>query len=258
MIAYKTQQEIEKLAEGGAILSRILDAVIAEVRPGVTTAELDLLAQRLMREAGGEPSFLHYQISRETTPFNSAVCTSINAEVVHAPAHPGRVLKEGDIIGLDIGMKYKGLFTDMAQTVPVGRVSKDAYELMNVTREALMHGIEQVKEGNSVADISKAIENHVRTYGYGIVRDLVGHGVGHKIHEDPQVPNYYVPGTEKIKLKRGLVIAIEPMVTMGDWRVLTLDDGWTCVTEDNSLAAQFEHTVAIDHEGVTRILTQRS
>ncbi len=256
MIIYKTQEQIEHIAEGGKILARVLDAVIQIVKPGVTTAQLDDLAQKLMREAGGEPSFLNYRIASDVVPFNSAVCTSINEEVVHAPAHPGRVLAEGDIVGLDIGMKYKGLYTDMAKTVAVGRIKKEAQQLLNVTQDALYAGLEQVKEGNSIADISKAIEAVVHKHGYGIVRDLVGHGVGVKVHEDPQVPNYYVPGTEKVKLKRGMVIAIEPMVTVGDYAIVTEEDGWTCVTEDKSLAAQFEHTVAIDHEGKTRILTE--
>ncbi len=256
MIAYKSQEQIDALAEGGALLARILDEIIAQVRPGASTADLDRLAVRRMREVGGEPSFLNYKIAREVTPFNSAVCTSINEEVVHAPAHPGRVLTEGDVLGLDIGFIYKNLYTDMAKTVPVGKVSQEAYSLMSVTQEALMKGIEQVREGNTIADISKAIEKHVMKFGYGIVRDLVGHGVGFKVHEDPQVPNYYVAGTEKIKLKRGLVIAIEPMITLGDAAVTVAEDGWTCVTEDRSLAAQFEHTVAIDHKGKTRILTQ--
>lgn len=256
MIIYKTQEQIETIAEGGHILSGVLDAIIAMVRPGVTTAELDHQAQRLMREAGGEPSFLHYQIASDVVPFNSAVCTSINEEVVHAPAHPGRPLREGDIIGLDIGMKYKGLYTDMAKTVAVGSITKEAQRLLTVTNDALHAGLAQVQEGNSIADISKAVEAVAKKHGYGIVRDLVGHGVGVKVHEDPQIPNYYVPGTEKVKLKRGMVIAIEPMITVGDHAITVAEDGWTCVTEDKSLAAQFEHTIAIDHEGRVRIMTE--
>jgi methionyl aminopeptidase len=255
MIYYKTQKEIEIIGAGGKILAQILKQVAAEVKPGIGTKDLDDLAERLILQKGGQPSFKNYCPSSSDRPFPTTLCTSINDEVVHAPAIPNRILKEGDIIGLDIGMQYKGLYTDMAVTVGVGQISKSAQRLLNVTQEALNLGIEQVKEGNHISDIAKAIQVYAEKNGFSVVRELVGHGVGKKVHEEPNVPNFLTDESRLIPIKRGMVLALEPMVNIGGWQIDTADDDMTFVTADGSLSAQFEHTVALDHNGQLRILT---
>lgn len=255
MIYYKTQKEIEIIAAGGKILAAILKQVAEEVRPGIGTKDLDDLAERLILQKGGQPSFKNYRPSSSDRPFPTTLCTSINDEVVHAPAIPNRILKEGDIIGLDIGMQYKGLYTDMAVTVGVGQISKQAQRLLNVTQEALNLAIEQIKEGNHLSDIAAAIQNYAEKNGFSVVRELVGHGVGKKVHEDPNVPNFVTDESKLIPLRRGMVLAFEPMINVGGWQIDTADDNMTFVTADGSLSAQFEHTIALDHNGETRILT---
>jgi len=256
MIIYKTQQEIDIMAQGGKILSHVLDMVVSQVKPGITTKELNKLAEDLIEEKGGRPAFKGYKISPEDTPYPTALCTSINSEVVHGPANTDRILQEGDILGLDIGVEYQGFYTDMARTVPVGQISDKAKKLLQVTREALLKGIEEFKEGNSLADIAKAIQAHVEANDFSVIRELVGHGVGKNLHEDPRVPNYFTQEATQIKIEKGMTIAIEPMVSIGDWPLKVLNDGWTYATKDGSLSAQFEHSVALDHNGKTRILTQ--
>jgi methionyl aminopeptidase len=255
MIIYKTQKDIELLAKGGKILGEILQQVAKTVKPGVGTKELDDLAERLILQSGGQPSFKHYRTSSDARPFPTTLCTSINDEVVHAPAIPNRLLKEGDIIGLDIGMQYKGMYTDMAVTVGVGQISKQAQRLLNVTQEALNLGLEQVKEGNHLSDIASAIQTYVEKNGFSVVRELVGHGVGKKVHEDPNVPNFVTEESKLIPIKRGMTIAIEPMVNVGGWQIDVADDDTTFKTADGSLSAQFEHTIALDHNGQARIVT---
>lgn len=245
----KTAEEIVVLREGGALLSRALAAAVAAVRPGVTTSELDQIATRVIREGGGEPSFLGYKTHASDQPFPTTLCTSINHEVVHAPAVPARPLAEGDIIGLDIGARYKEFCTDMAVTVAVGNAGKDVRTLMQVTRESLLRGLEQVKPGNMISDIGKAVQTHVEKHGYGVVRDLVGHGVGRKVHEDPRIPNYFDPHLKPVRIVPGMVLCIEPMVTLGDYAVDTLPDDWTIVTVDGSPAAHFEVTVVVTETG---------
>ncbi|MCX6742647.1 MAG: type I methionyl aminopeptidase [Candidatus Parcubacteria bacterium] len=253
---YKTQKEIEVMAKGGRLLAEILNEVKNQVKPGVGTMELDNLAEKLILQNGGQPSFKNYQAMADQKPFPTTLCTSINDEVVHAPARPNRILKEGDIIGLDIGMEYQGGFTDMAVTVGAGKVSQEAANLMVTAEECLNLAIEQVKEGNFLSNIAKAIQSYAEENDFTVVRELVGHGVGQKVHEDPNVPNYVTEESKNIQLKKGMTIAIEPMVNSGGWRVKILDDGLTFATADGSLSAQFEHTVAIDHNGQTRILTK--
>ena len=255
MIIYKTQKEIEIIAEGGKILADVLKQVAALVRPGVGTQELNELAEELIYKANGVPSFKFYQTSDDAMPFPTTLCASINEEVVHAPALPNRILREGDIIGLDLGLRYKNYFTDMAVTVGAGKISAEAQKLLNVTQDALALGIEQIAEGKTLADIARAIQNHVEKNNFSVVRELVGHGVGLHVHEDPRVPNYLTEESKTIKLKKGMVIAIEPMVNVGNWRVKVLDDDFTFATSDGSLSAQFEHTIAIDHNGEVRVLT---
>jgi methionyl aminopeptidase len=256
MIIYKTQNEIELMEIGGKILAEVLQQVVAKVKPGVGTKELDELAEELIKKRGGFPAFKNYKSVPNQRPFPSTLCTSINNEVVHGSAEPNRILKEGDIIGLDIGMQYQGYFTDMAVTVGVGNVSKEAKRLIDVTKGALNLAIEQFQEGNHLSDIAMVISRHAEKNGFSVVRELVGHGVGKEVHEEPNVPNYVTQESKLIEIKRGMTIAIEPMINAGDWQVKLLADGWTFVTADGSLSAHFEHTVALDHEGGTRILTQ--
>lgn len=230
-------------------MSRALADVVAAVRPGVTTAELDEIAEKSMRAAGGEPSFLGYKTRSADAPFPTTLCTSINHEVVHAPATPGRALAQGDVIGLDIGVRYKGYCTDMAVTVGVGAVSKEAKRLMAVTKDAMLRGVEQARPGNKIQDISRAVQEYVERNGFSVVRDLVGHGVGKNVHEEPRIPNYFDPRLPPVAIEEGMALCIEPMVNVGDYRVASLPDGWTIVTADKSLAAHFEVTVIVTREG---------
>ena len=252
MISIKTTREIEEIKKGGRILGNILKELSKMVKPGVTTGELELKAEELIKIAGGRSSFKYYD-GGDGHPYPTVLCTSIDNEVVHAPAVPSRVLKEGSIIGIDIGMEYpnkNGFFTDTAITVPVGRISKETNKLLEVTKKALYLGIKQVKPGRKISDIGKAIEKYIAKFGYGIVRDLVGHGVGYAVHEEPRIPNYFDPALEKVEIKEGMVLAIEPMINLGSWKVLEDRDGLTIKTADESLSAHFEHTIVVTKRGV--------
>src|SRR5574343_197676 len=254
MIIIKDEKQIEILREGGKRLASVLRIVAGFVKPGITTAELDKIASEEIKKMGDEPAFLNYRPEGATKPYPATLCVSVNNEIVHGVPNKNRILKEGDIVSIDLGVKHKGLFTDHAVTVPVGEVSKEAHSLMHVAEEALYAGIEMAKNGQTVGDISYSIESVVRSHGYGIVRELAGHCVCVKIHEDPYVPNYGKPGTGE-KLRPGMVIAIEPMITLGRHQIVTEDDDWTISTADNSLAAHFEHTVLIT-ENDAEILTK--
>ncbi|MFH0856703.1 MAG: type I methionyl aminopeptidase [bacterium] len=255
MILIKTKEEIEIMAEGGHILGKILDMLGKEIKHGTTTGQLEDLAEKLIKEHNGIPSFKNYRNRQDEPAFPTALCASINNEVVHSPAKPSRLLKSGDIIGIDIGMEYKGYFTDMAKTFAVGNINKEAARLLKVTIKALEAGIKMVKPGNYVGDISRAVQGFVEKNGFSVVRALVGHGVGKYVHEPPAIPNYVMSHQPKIKLEEGMTIAIEPMVNIGTYQVDTLDDEWTVVTADGKLSAHFEHTVAVTEKGV-RILTK--
>jgi methionyl aminopeptidase len=246
--------EIDAMREGGHLLSRALKAACDAVRPGATLPELDAIATRVIREGGGEPSFLGYKSHPEDEPFPSTMCISVNEEIVHGRGDRDIALKEGDIVGLDIGLWYKGLCTDMAVTVPVGAVSEEATRLMAVTREACLAGADAVRMGGLVGDVAKAVEAVADPHGYGIVRALVGHGVGHKVHEGPHVPNYSDKRYPKVEIVNGMCLAIEPMIGLGGWEVETAEDGWTVVMKDGKLGAHFEVTVAVTEDG-TEILT---
>lgn len=251
-ISIKSQQDIAIIREGGHKLAAVLNMLGKNVKPGVSTQFLDDLARKLIKEAGGEPSFLNY--GKPSYP--SAICASVNEEVVHCPADPKKILKEGDIIGIDIGMEYKCLYTDMAATFAVGKISKLAAKLINATQEALALAIKQIKPGNKLSIIGNTIEDYLKPTGFGIVHQLVGHGVGYKVHEPPQVPNFkFKSGFEDIVLKEGMVLAIEPMINAGVAEVNFLDDGWRVVTADGNLSAHFEHTVAVTADGC-EILTR--
>lgn len=266
MITIKTKEEIALLREGGRRLAEILQKLVAATRTGVSTLELDDLAEDLILACGGKPAFKGYRIRETSIPFPATICTSINDEVVHGIPRKNRILKEGDIIGIDIGMLWpsealakeasgrKGLYTDMAVTIGVGKISAEAERLIRITREALDMGIRAVKSGAHIGDIGAAVEVCLKKERLGIVRDLAGHGVGHKLHEEPLIPNFGKAGTG-LELCEGMVIAIEPMATLRDWRIKLDRDKWTFRTVDGSLAAHFEHTVVVMKNGV-EILTQ--
>lgn len=247
----KTEQEIELIRENGKLLAQILREVAALVRPGISTWELNEVAEQKIAAVGGKPSFKGYG---EDIPFPTGLITSVNDAVVHGIPSKDLILKEGDIVSLDIGMEYKGLFTDMAITVGVGEISEEASELIRLTKKSLAAAIALAKIGNTVGDIGAAVQNIIEPAGFSVVRDLVGHGVGHAVHEDPQIPNYGKAGTG-LKLVEGMVLAIEPMVTVGSHKLFIDDDQWTFRTVDESLAAHFEHTVVITKNG-PRILTE--
>lgn len=251
-VIIKTKEEIEILREGGKRLASILARVAKKVAPGVTTKELDEYAYELIKESGDEPAFLNYKPEGQNKAYPASLCTSVNNEIVHGIPGENKILKEGDIISIDLGIKHKGLFTDHAITVGVGKIPKASQKLLEFTHEALLVGIEAAKGGNTVGDIGHAIEKFVGKK-YGIVKELSGHGVGKKIHEDPFVPNFGKPGKGE-KLVPGMVIAIEPMLNIGRAAIMTLSDGYTIKTVDGSRSAHFEHTVLIT-EGDAEILT---
>ncbi len=269
MVTVKTKDEIEVLRAGGKILSRILHRIAAEVKPGVSTERLENMACQMIEAAGGRPSFKNYELGNGRY-FPTALCASVNNEIVHGLPIPARILKEGDIIGLDLGMEYPvtpreaekfkvknrystlgGFYTDMTLTVPVGKISPKVKKLVQITRLALEVGIKLAKPGNTLNQLGTAIQNFVEKEGYSVVRDLVGHGVGHQVHEDPEVFNYeFVSyGIRDTVLKPGMVIAIEPMVNLGRAETRSGPDGFSIVTADGSLSAHFEHTVAITEKG---------
>lgn len=252
MVRLKSSKEIEVLTAGGHLLGELLNRLVAETKPGVTGATLDQLAQQWIREAGAKPSFLGYGAGG-SKPFPAALCVSVNSAVVHGLPNDQPFI-EGDIVGLDLGIVYKNLYLDAARTVAVGKISDEAERLLLVTREALRLGIAAAQIGNKIGDIGASVQEYVEGEEYGVVRQLVGHGVGYAVHEEPQVPNFGTAGKGG-KLEEGLVLAIEPMVTIGNPLVSTGKDGWTVVTKDGSLAAHEEDTVAITNRG-TRVLTR--
>lgn len=248
MALIKSTHEIESLRKGGKILSDALGKALKAVKPGVTMRELDKIAEDAIRKAGAEPSFLGYKAGGDV-PFPATVCISQNHEVVHGPGNREHVLEEGDIVGLDIGCWYEGLCTDMAMTVAVGEVTSEARSLMNVTKAALKKGVEAAKAGKKLQTISQAIENTIKPHGYGIVKSYLGHGVGHAVHEDPHVPNFVSDQFENPELRSGMVLALEPMVTLGSEDLTVADDDWSAITVDGSIAAHFEQTIVITETG---------
>ncbi len=247
MIELKSPSQIEIMGEAGLIVAEMLEALKAAARPGVSTLELDELARATIIRHGGKPAFKGYR------GFPGHICTSVNEEVVHG-IPSGRRLKEGDIVGLDAGAVVDGYFADAAVTVPVGRISREAADLIAVTEQALAAGIAKARVGNRLSDISHAVQQVVESHGYSVVREFVGHGIGTQLHEAPQIPNYGEPGYGP-QLKKGMALAIEPMVNQGTAAVEILADGWTAVTKDRKLSAHFEHTVVVT-ESEPEILTQ--
>ena len=241
MINIKSKQDIQEMREGGAILARILAKVASQVKPGVTTKELDSLAKKLIVEGGAKTAFLGYQ------EFPGVLCSAVNEEGVHVPPST-RELEEGDILTLDMGLQWQGWYLDMARTFSVGKIDAEKQRLIKVTKKALELGIKQAKAANRLGDIGHVVQTYVEKHGYGIVRELCGHGIGRELHEEPRVLNYGKAG-KGIKLQEGMVIAIEPMVTAGDWHLKLAKDGHSYNTKDGSLFCHFEDTIAITKNG---------
>jgi methionyl aminopeptidase len=258
----KTKEEIAVLREGGKILANILDQTVKMIKPGITTLDLEEFANSEILKAGGRPAFKNHPMGVDLY-FPTALCTSINEEIVHGPAVPARELKSGDIISVDVGMEWPfqgsharivnphslggGYYTDMSRTVAVGKISKEAKKLMSVTKNCLSAGINAARVGNTINDIGKAVQAVADRYGYGVVKDLVGHGVGHEVHEKPDVFNYDIGDNHplNLRLKEGMVIAIEPMITLGTDQIKEGGDGFSYITKDSKLSSHSEHSLAI-------------
>lgn len=242
-IELKTRDEIALMRDAGRIVFEILTALQKAAQPGVSTWELDRLAEDLIHKKGARPAFKGYM------GFPCCVCTSVNEEIVHGIPSRRKVLKEGDLLKMDFGVSYRGYFGDSAVTVPIGEVSDEAAKLVEVTRESLRRGIEKMVPGNRVSDIGAAVQGHVEEHGFSVVREFVGHGIGRALHEPPQVPNFRSTEGPDPRLKVGMVLAVEPMVNAGTWKTELLEDRWTAVTADRRLSAHFEHTIAITEDG---------
>ena len=246
-VSIKSAREIELMRGDGKRLAHVHQELGNAIRPGMSTLEVDALGEKLIRDCGCIPNFLHYN------GYPASICVSVNDEVVHGIPKKDRYLKEGDIVSLDAGLIYKGYHSDAARTHAVGKVSEEAMKLMEVTKQSFFEGIKMAKEGNHLFDISAAIDSYVSGFGYGIVRDLVGHGIGTALHEDPQIPNFSQK-RKGVRLQAGMTLAIEPMVNAGTWQVNFLRDGWTVVTKDGSLSAHYENTILVT-DGEPEILT---
>lgn len=246
-VSIKSAKEIELMREAGRLLSITHEELGKAIKPGISTYEIDRLGEEIIRSYGCIPNFLHYN------GYPASICTSVNDEVVHGIPSKNRILKEGDIISLDAGLIYKGYHSDAARTHAVGEVSAEARRLMDVTKQCFFEGIKYAKAGNHLHEISAAIQKFAESNGFGVVRDLVGHGIGAHLHEDPQIPNFK-PAGRGLKLRPGMTLAIEPMITAGHYAVRWLDDDWTVVTKDGSLASHYENTIVIT-EGEPEILT---
>jgi methionyl aminopeptidase len=252
MITIKTEKEIEIMRECGKRLSCVMDEIGDFIAPGISTYEIDTLARERVIANEGVPIFEGY--GGPENPYPGAVCTSINSEIVHGIPSKKRILKEGDLVKIDIGMKYQGLITDMARTFPCGKISPMAYKLSKVTRECLDIGIDKLKAGAKLSDYSIAVDSYVRSFGFSTVKELVGHGVGRELHEDPQIPNYKTKARD-IVLRSGMTLALEPMINEGTHEIVLEEDGWTFVTRDGKLSCHFEDTVLVKKNGY-EILTR--
>ena len=237
----KSPREIEAMRQAGQVVARMIAAITRAVEPGMTTQDLDDVAVQELQKHDAKPAFLGYM------GFPATICTSVNEEIVHGIPSK-RVLKEGDLVKCDVGAIVDGMHGDAAVTLPVGEVSDEALRLIEATRESLNQAIAQVRSGARLGDLGEAVQKYAEARGYGVVREYVGHGIGRKLHEEPQVPNYGVAGRGQM-LRAGMAIAIEPMLNLGTWRTRTLEDGWTVVTADGRLSAHFEHTMAVGEEG---------
>ena len=250
MILLKSPRELALMRRAGQVLAEVTERLTAWVGPGLSTQEIDEDVENFIRARGAAPAFKGYR------GFPATICVSINDEVVHGIPSPRRRIKEGDIVGLDLGCIVEGYYADCALTLAVGEVAPRVRELLDVTRDSLARAVAACWPGRRLSDVSHAVQQHVEAHGFAVVRQFVGHGIGRDLHEDPQVPNFGEPGRGP-QLKPGMVLAIEPMVTMGSWEVRVLEDRWTAVTVDGSLAAHFEHTVAVTEDG-PEILTRKT
>ena len=250
-VTIKSAREIELMREAGRLLAEVHDELAAFIKPGISTKDIDKLGEKLIREKGCIPNFLNYH------GYPASVCVSVNDEVVHGIPNKHRILQDGDIVSLDAGVIYKGYHSDAARTYGVGEISKEAQDLIRVTKESFFEGIKYAKEGNHLFDISAAIGRYAEKHGYGVVRDLCGHGIGTALHEAPEIPNYEM-NRRGVKLKAGMTLAIEPMINMGTWKVDWLDDDWTVVTRDHSLSAHYENTVLITENGPKLLTLSKS
>jgi methionyl aminopeptidase len=249
VIVCRSKSELERMREAGRLVGEVLTVLAAHVAPGVSTGDLDALAEKRILQSGATPAFKGYH------GYPASICVSINDEVIHGIPSGRRLLREGDIVSIDVGASLDGYFGDSAVTLPVGQVSEKAATLLRVTEEALFKAIGRVRPGGRVSDLGHAVQEHIEAYGFSVVREFVGHGIGQRMHEEPQIPNYGEPGRGP-RLTEGMVLAIEPMVNAGKAAVKVLADGWTAVTRDSSLSAHFEHTVAVT-AGEPWILTAR-
>ena len=247
MITIKNSAQISKMREAGALLHEVLTQLRGKIQPGVPTYELNQYAEKLIRSFGATPSFLNYQ------GFPASICASVDSQVVHGIPSKKTVLKEGQIISVACGLILDGWQSDSAFTAPVGKVSEEAQRLIDVTEESFFEALKVAREGNRISDIGHAVQQYVESRGFSTVRALCGHGIGREMHEDPQVPNYGIPG-HGVRLRRGMTICIEPLIAAGDYHVKTLRDGWTVVTTDGSLCSHYEHTIAIT-DGEPELLT---
>lgn len=253
MINIKNKEEVEIMREGGKRLAGIMNELERSILPGKTTWEIDALAEELILKAGGTPSFKGYGGGKN--PFPASICASINNQIVHGIPNKKTVLKDGDIFKVDIGMKYKGMHSDMARTFAVGKINKEKQKIIEVVRESFYQGIGELQSGKKLNRYCKAVQKYVEKEGFSVVRNLVGHGIGKKLHEFPQIPNYYERGVCKFKLAPGMTLALEPMINAGSFEIRTGADGWVFETIDGSLSAHWENTILITDKGV-EILTE--
>ena len=244
----KTPREIDLMRQSCHLLAEVFNNLAQMIEPGMTTWDIDHEGEKMIRKLGGVPNFLNYE------GYPASICVSVNEQVVHGIPNRGKVIQEGDIVSLDAGLIYEGYHSDMARTIAIGKVSSEAQQLIDVTRQSFFEGIKNARAGQRLYDISGAIGDYASSFGYGVVRDLVGHGIGTHLHEDPQIPNFRVKKRRGIELKAGMTLAIEPMINVGSAEVKWLGDGWTVVTADGSLSAHYENTVLIT-EGDPEILT---
>ncbi|PWT97475.1 MAG: type I methionyl aminopeptidase [Terriglobia bacterium] len=249
MIVRKTAAELEKMRSSGLLVWQILQKLREMVAEGVSTMDLEMAAEKMMREAGAFPAFKGYYVPAAGEAYKFVLCTSVNSEIVHGMPNPKRMLKKGDIVSIDTGVKLNGYYGDSALTVPVGEISEETRKLLQVTQDSLELAIERVRSGNRLFDVCGAVEDHVKSNGFSIVREYVGHGIGTQLHEEPQVPNYVDRKNENPRLKPGMVLAVEPMVNAGGPEAVVLKDKWTAVTKDGSYSAHFEHCIAVTDNG---------
>ncbi len=253
MIYIKSEKEMEAMVEGGKKLAAVMEELLNKVAPGISTGELDKLAEEMILSFGGRPAFKGYG-KESGQPFPATICASLNDEVVHGIPAFNCFLREGDIFKIDIGMEYRGMFTDMARTVAVGRIGVKEKKIIEVVKNSFYQGIKVLKDGVNLSAYSRAVQNYVEKQGFAVVRDLVGHGVGRQLHEEPQIPNYYGPHYRDYRLKTGMTLALEPMINACQAEVILGSDGWVWKTKDGCLSAHWENTVAITKDGV-KILT---